>query len=112
MEAGSIERAELAAGIGGGSASEYAHMKITDLKDNQREGDTAYKMPANEVQGFMTDNPQAAVGSQHAAVAQQYAAQAHTGYFPHAGSRTSSVVGNIHSGMKARLTAKGQMAKG
>jgi hypothetical protein len=109
MEAASASRAEMMADIGGGSAADYSHTKITDLKDNQREGDTAYKMPANPVQTFMQQNAQAAIGSQAAAVAQQYAAQAHSGYMPHAGSRTKDVISNVHGSMTARMRQLGQL---
>lgn len=109
MEASSEARAEMAADMGGGTAADYSHMKITDLKDNQREGDTAYKMPNNPVQSFMQQNSQAVVGSQAAAVAQQYATQAHTGYFPHAGARTGSVIGNVHGQLAARMQQLGRL---
>lgn len=109
MEASSEARAEMMADIGGGSASDYAHTKITDMKDNQREGDTAYKMPNNPVQSFMKQNTQAAIGSQAAVIAQQYAAQAHTGYFPHAGARTGSVIGSVHGQLTARMRRLGQL---
>ena len=114
MEAGSEYRMQVAAEQFGGDASDYNALKITDLKDNQREGDTAYKMPApaaNVVGQFMQQNPAAPVGSQHAAQAMAYAEAAHQGYFPHAGSRTSSVVGNVHSRLAAQMAAKGQMNK-
>lgn len=111
MEESSAARAQMMADLGGGSASDYAHTKITDLKDNTREGETHFKMPPNEVRGFMEAHPQATVGSQAAAVAQQYAAQAHTGYMPHAGSRTSSVVKNVHHQMVNRMETLGRMNK-
>lgn len=109
MEAASEHRTQMMAEYGGGSASDYSHTKITDLNDRQREGDLAYKMPANEVQTFMRQNASAAVGNQHVSVAREYASQAHTGYFPHAGNRTSQVVGNVHNQLVGKMRALGQM---
>jgi hypothetical protein len=110
MENASIARTEMMAEYGGGSASDYSHTKITDLKDNQREGDLAYKMPPNEVQNFMRQNPNVTGGaSQHVAFAQAKAAEAHTGYFPHAGRRTGEVIGNVHGQIAGRMRSLGQM---
>lgn len=121
MEAASAARAEEMAEIGGGSAADYAHTKITDLKDNTHEGEISAVMPsANVVRGFMQEHGnRAPIGNQHAAVAMQYAAQAHTGYMPYAGERSRQVVaGNrregdpvssMHAAMAARMARQGQM---
>lgn len=114
MEAASEARVEEAMAIAGGDRSDYAHTKITDLNDRQREGDISARMPpASPVQTFMTENARVApIGSQAAAVAQQYAAAAHTGYFPHAGDRTRQVVsGNMHARLRSQMQAKGQLNK-
>jgi hypothetical protein len=110
MEASSAARVEQMVEMGGGTAADYAHTKITDMKDNQREGDTAYKMPPNPVSDFMAQHPNVG-GASHVAFAQEKAAQAHTGYMPHAGARTGSVVGAVHAQMVNRMRSLGQINK-
>lgn len=113
MEASSEARAQVMAEVGGGGAADYSHTKITDMNDQMREGDVATRMTTmNPVRAFMDQNARTApVGSQPNSVAQSYAADAHQGYFPHAGDRSRSVVANIHGGMAAAMQRKGQMNK-
>jgi len=111
MEASSQARMEMAAEVGGGSASDYSALKLTDMADHVREGDTTYKMPSssgNEVQNFMKQYPQAVASVQP----QTAAARAHQGYFPHAGDRSRQTVGNVHASMVGRMRGLGQMNKG
>ena len=110
MEASSASRAEEMAALAGGSASDYSHTKITDLNDRQREGDTAYKMPQNEVRRFMEQHPGAA-GVSSPNFALEKAAAAHSGYFPHAGIRTGEVVRNVHWNMAREMQRRGNLER-
>lgn len=113
MEAASEARTHQMAELGGGDASDYSHTKITDLNTQQREGDLAYKMPSpgqNAVADFMRQNPTATgTGAQSANEMQEHAAAAHQGYFPHAGDRTRSVVGNVHHTLVRQMANKGRL---
>lgn len=55
MESSSAERARMAAEHAGVPESEMSHLKITDLKDNMREGDIAAKLPTNPVAHAIRD---------------------------------------------------------
>jgi len=54
MEKGSEQRMHLAAEAVGASASEMASLKITDLKDNMREGDIAEKSASEAMNRLKT----------------------------------------------------------
>ncbi len=108
LESSSAQRAEAMAELGGGTAADYAHTKITDLNDQQREGDLATRMPpasSNEVAKFMAKYPHAVAGVQPQAAA----AAAHTGYMPHAGDRSRQTVANVHGAMTAKMRSLGQL---
>lgn len=113
MEASSAARAEMMAEVGGGSASDYAHTKITDLKDNTHEGEVSAVMPStNEVRAFMQQHGGAApIGVQANAQARAYATQAHTGYAPYQGLKSQLTVNRVHGSLVGRMAAQGQLNK-
>jgi hypothetical protein len=85
METASIHRAEEAARVAGVPVSEMSHLKITNLRDNVKEGET-YAMPVNnpvtQQMEMMRQNGMQAgfvVGS-------SFAASVNQGYAPRAGA--------------------------
>ena len=85
MEAGAAYRAELA-----GEPS----LKITDLKDNLRAGDTSYVPVQNDVTRAMERQPGNWGFSAQNGLAQSQ--QAHTGYMPNAGLRALTGIRKQH----------------
>lgn len=69
MEASSIQRAKDAADMAGVPESEMAHLKITDMKDNLRTGDTSFVAPKSQV-------PMPSVPAQNIPLVAQSAGQA------------------------------------
>jgi hypothetical protein len=119
METASEARMELMAEHGGGSASEYAHTKITNLSDSRYPGDTAAIIrPQNEVQRFMQQN-QSVIGGGYsplgvpAATAQgiEYAARTREGPFPYAGAQTSDRIRSIHASVARAVENEGRVNK-
>jgi hypothetical protein len=119
MERSSEARMEMMAQHGGGSASDYSHTKITDLHDNQREGDVAakYSPPPNYVSEFMKLNQGTSlpVGGGYAPLAGgtgiEYAAAAHTGAFPHAGASTRDGIVRSHASLARAVEHEGRLNK-
>lgn len=94
MEAGSEKRMELAAQVGGGSPSDYSALKITDMKDNLREGETAAVPVRNAVTEHMARTGQGGfVGGDGTG----YSGAVQTGPFPNAGARMRTSVQQYHS---------------
>jgi hypothetical protein len=119
MERSSEARMEMMAQHGGGSASDYSHTKITDLHDNQREGDVAakYSPPPNYVSEFMKLNQGTGqpIGGGYAPMAGaagiEYAAAAHTGSFPHAGVSTRDRIVGSHASLARAIEHEGRLNK-
>lgn len=99
MEEGSIHRAKVAAEMLGVPEHEMSDLKITNLKDNQREGDVAAIETANAVSTMIQSHPQM-FGHQSTPQAVQqamgYAAAAHDGPDAYAGSKAQSFIKQIH----------------
>lgn len=100
MEESSEVRAQMAADSLNLPASEMSSLKITNLKDNQREGDIAIHTPANPVSEMIEANRgmfglQANPAAVQAAMG--YAAAAHTGSDAYAGQKAQSVIRQMHS---------------
>lgn len=124
MEGQAEERMDMAAEMTGLDRSEFNDLKITDIKDNLREGDTADVPVVNDVSraieadqtnyGFRPQMaPMAAGGGGSIPDASgrtplQYAAAAAQGPHPYAGARAATMVGNFHrhnhQDMAARAT--------
>ncbi len=108
MEDGSALRAQLAESETGDDSS---GLKITNLKDNVRQGDTiAMDLPSNPVSQVMAQAPQN-FGWRDASGAAGYGAAAHTGYAPHAGARTMASVTSSHPKIAPQLAAAGEKGR-
>jgi len=94
MEAGSEVRAQAAAEMLGVPTHEMSAIKITDMKDNQRQGDIAAVVPPNPVSQMM----EATAGRTGFGVpdAVQYSQQSMTGPEPSAGARMRSTLQRFH----------------
>lgn len=113
MEEASIHRAREAAELAGVSESEMAHLKITNMKDNLREGDiAAVTPPPTPVDRAMQQIP-GQVGFSSAAQQQgaAYAAAAQSGPFPRAGDRARQLVTSHHSRIASQMRREGQLNK-
>lgn len=106
MESSSAANARAAAEQLGVSESEMAHMKITDLKDNLREGDIAAVTRPNPTSTFMQQN--AGVVTQAQIAGAQFAANTRVGPYPGAGDHARQTVSSMHSAQRAMLEATGK----
>lgn len=92
MEETANDRIAQAAEMTGLPESDFNDMKITDLKDNLREGDAAaVEPPKSEVSKLMESTP-GVFGFQQPAAAAGFAAAAHTGAHAYAGRRAQLMV--------------------
>lgn len=105
MEEGSRDMAYQA---GEQSGEDESHMRITNLKDNLREGDiAAVDIPKNEVSKLMEQVPQV-TGFQPSFNAQGYGLAAHTGFAPKAGARAATALSTFHSAHGQAMVAAGE----
>ena len=77
------------------TVSDDPSLKMTDMKDNLRAGDTAYVPVDNTVSRAMAQQPGAFGFNNQAAM--EYSAQAHTGPLPNAGARAMRALKNDHA---------------
>jgi hypothetical protein len=100
MEEGSQFRTEQMAAMAGGSASDYAHTKITNLNDRQKEGDIAAPpAPPSPVTQMMAATPGATGYQQNA---QAFAEANRYGIGAYAGERTrQATVSQHHQQLRA-----------
>lgn len=101
MEAGAQNQIRLAAEATGEPESEFANMKITNLRDNLREGDIASVPVNNAVSQAMSAAPNV-TGFQNPD-ALNYAAAAHTGPDAHAGARAAGMIRRRHAASGAPM---------
>ena len=106
MEDSSAFRAELAGEQMGVSAADMSAMKITDLKDNTREGETSAASVNNAVSQFMGNT--GVGGMQSSEAAANYAAAVSTGPFARAGNAAREGIKARHSQVAAQVTAAGR----
>jgi hypothetical protein len=97
MEAGSITRAQIAAEMTGAPVSEMSGLKITDMRDNQRQGDIAAVLPNNPVSELMRANPN--VSGMQRDLGLQMSQQTMIGSHPSAGARMRTALQNVHPDM-------------
>jgi hypothetical protein len=102
MEAGSEQRAQMAAAQAGVPVSEMADLKITNLNSTRHEGDIAAPPVVNPVTRQMDAiraiNPNAAVGFGGGAEAGMYFSGAVSqGHSPNAGARAQSAIRQLHA---------------
>lgn len=102
METASEVRQEQAAEQLGVDKSELSAMKITDMKDSLREGDTAAKLPAPKA-------PIAVQNFQNTAQAQEYARSTQIGPYAGAGMAAMQGVVSNHKSVASQVTAAGQV---
>jgi len=107
MEDGATQRANMAAEHLGVDASEMSAMKITDMKDNMREGDTANGVAANPVSTFMQQT--GVGGMQSATNAAGYAAATRVGAFAGAGEAVRQGVVQGHQQRAAQVARAGHL---
>jgi len=106
MEDGSAQRAAMAAEHLGCDVSDMSAMKVTDIKDNTREGETSNVVAANPVSNFMA---QTGVGGlQSSTQAAAFAASTNSGPYARAGeSARQGIVAN-HQQRAAQVARAGQ----
>ena len=90
---GGDKRAELAAGMAGGTAADYPDLKITNLTDKPHEMLSPMVPVSNPVTQFIQQNPQAMATAQ--ANGQQYSAQVQVGPHANAGAKTMTSFENV-----------------
>jgi hypothetical protein len=97
MEQGSIDRANIAMEEFGLDTAAANELKITNMKDGLREGDTSNIPVNNEVSRAMESAPQGAFGFEGgAAQGLGYSASVATGPLPNAGGRTAALLREKH----------------
>lgn len=108
MEQKSEVRAQLAAQETGLSTSDVAHLKVTNMRDNQREGDTAFVPEVNPVSKSMNAAPQMTGFSAGAAqLGIQASAGTKVGPFPRAGTNyIQNQLRSRHAGESAAIRAE------
>lgn len=87
MEASAEARIDAAAEMTGLDRADFNDMKITDLKDNLRQGDIAAKEPEKNEVSTMVESKPGLFGFQGPEAAQGFAAAAHTGPGAYAGAK-------------------------
>lgn len=111
MEEGSREQIRQAAEMTGQPESDFVDMKITDMKDNLREGDiTAVAPPPSEVSKLMDQSP-GVFGFQAGEAAAGYAAAAHTGANAYAGRKTAMATNQHFATAGRQLVAAGEKGR-
>ena len=109
METASIARAEQAADMLGVSKSETAHMKITNMKDNAREGESAAISRPNPVSQLMQQYPQQVAVAQAQGAA--YAAATRSGPYPGAGDAVRQMVNSVHDQTRRAVEQQVEMGR-
>lgn len=105
MADGSEVRMKIAAEQVGAPVSEMSAMKITNMHDNQREGDIA----AIEVRNLVTEVMAQAPGlTGFQANGSQFAAASRSGPFPNAGAKVVTTMSNLHEQNVRALATSGK----
>ena len=94
MEKGSEFRAQKAADDLGVPVSEMSAIKITDMKDNPKEGESSVKEVVNPVSTFMQ---QTGIGGFQGPNGAGYSGAVQTGPFPNAGAQMRTALQNSHA---------------
>lgn len=94
MEAGSITRAQIAASMTNSPVSEMSSLKITNMRDNQKQGDTAVTLQSSPVTELMAAAPQQ-FGFQ-GGNGLGFSGPVSTGPHPNAGARMRTALQNMH----------------
>ena len=94
MEKGSEVRAQIAAEKHGLSAEDVAGIKITDMKDNPKYGETSVKEVSNPVTQFMAQH---GIGGFQGANGAGYSGAVQAGPFPNAGAKMRTAIQQQHA---------------
>jgi hypothetical protein len=94
MEKGSEVRARAAAELAGTSVADMSDLKITNMRDNQRQGDYAVPEVSNAITQFMQAHPEA--GGFRSSEALAYSGSVATGPEPNAGAKMRTTLHNYH----------------
>lgn len=97
IEAGAEHRAHVAQAMGV-SPEDAGGLKITDMRDNAREGEASNVPVVNDVTRLMDSLPKESVGFTGASDGVQYSGAVQSGPFPNAGARTMQRLRQMHSG--------------
>ena len=109
MEDSSAHRAELAAEALGESPSEMGAMRITNMRDNVRVGETSVMAPSNPVSQFMG---QSGIGGHvNSMAAADYARSTQVGPYAGAGMNALNSVRQNHASVAAGVVAAGNLGK-
>ena len=108
MENASAARAEMAAEAAGCDVSEMSALKITDLKDNARAGETSNVVARNEVSDFM-QRTGGATGVISAEQGLEYARSTTTGPYAGVGGSMIDPMKSTHWSNAAKVTAAGNV---
>ena len=110
MEDASALRTQMMADAAGGTASDYDHTRITNLRTGLREGETAAVPPtSNPVSAAMQQTPQA-TGHQHNVTAQAFAAATTHGIGAYAGERARQAITSQHQQQVQAVVGGGRLA--
>ena len=107
MEDSSQHRAELAAEAAGVDVSEMSAMKLTNMRDDTREGENSVKVEATPVSTFMANT--GVGGMQTAEAAAGFAAAAATGPFARQGNKTMTDVVRSHRQVASQVEMRGNL---
>lgn len=94
MEAGSEMRAKIAADQLGCSVADVSGIKITNMKDNPKEGESSVMEPVNPVSQFMQTT---GVGGFQGPVGAGYSGAVQSGPFANAGAHTRTAIQAQHA---------------
>ena len=94
MEKSSEVRAGLAESMTGDSASA---LKVTNMKDNLRQGDTSFVTPPPTPVSRAIEQQPSMFGFQGGSAYAEIARAAHTGVAPHAGARAGTALNDFHA---------------
>jgi hypothetical protein len=106
-EQASLDNMVAAAELTGGDISDFAAMKVTDMPDYLRAGDTAAKFQVDKNSPVVQALERGAGGFQGQTGA-EYAATVGQGIFPHRGEQTRQYVGSGHRDMARAMEARGR----
>ena len=111
MEQASKENMAAAAELAGGDAADYDALKISDLADYLRPGDTAAKMRDNPVAQHMTATGQGGFQGINGMSGAQLAANTGSGVFPHQGDATRQDMVMGHATRARAVETAGRIAR-
>lgn len=112
MEAASEERIRQAAELLGEDPRNLSAMKMTNMKDNLREGDfSAMQSTTPSTATQITGTPMGQVNFQDKTAAVEFAKSVGQGVHPYAGNKAREMVGSAHQMRAQRLVSAGRLNK-